>query len=68
MEGQNLIFFLDMRYSHSDEMMLELMRLNYVILMSIPAGSRDLHQVCDLVMNRPYKNGITKAVANYLTS
>ena len=67
-EDQKLIFLLDLHYSHRDEMVLELIKLNHVIPVFIPAGCTDLHQVCDLVLNKPYKNGVTEAFVDYVSS
>ena len=67
-DDQKLIFLLGFHYSHRDEMVLQLMKLNHVIPIFIPAGCTDLHQVCDLVMNKPYKNGVTEAFVDFVSS
>ena len=54
---QKTILILDLHYSHKDAAVLAHMRENNILPVYIPAGCTDLHQVCDVVINKPYKNG-----------
>jgi hypothetical protein len=65
---QKMILILDLHYSHKDAAVLAHMRENNIILpVYIPAGCTDLHQVCDVIINKPYKNGVVKAFIDYVT-
>jgi len=56
-----MIYILDLHYSHKDAAVLALFEANYIIPIYIPAGCTDLHQVCDVCINKPYKNGVAIA-------
>ena len=64
---QKMIYIMDLHYSHKDEAVLALLAANNIIPIFIPGGCTDLHQVCDLVVNKPYKNGVTDAFIDYLS-
>ena len=64
---QKVILILDLHYSHKDAAVLAHMRENNILPVYIPAGCTDLHQVCDVVINKPYKNGVVKAFIDYVT-
>lgn len=50
---------MDLHYSHKTTEVLASLKVNYIIPIFIPGGCTDAHQVCDLVVNKPYKNGVT---------
>ena len=60
-EDQKMILIIDLHYSHTDALVLALMRASNIIPIYIPAGCTDIHQVGDVVVNKPYKNGVTAA-------
>ena len=64
---QKMILILDLHYSHKDAVVLALAREYHILLVYIPAGCTDLHQVCDVVVNKPYKNGVVKSFIDYVT-
>jgi len=55
---QMMVYIYDLHYSHKDKNVLALLEANYIIPIFIPAGCTDLHQVCDVCINKPYKNGL----------
>ena len=65
---QKMVYILDLHYSHKDENVLKLFANNDIIPIFIPAGCTDLHQVCDVAINKPYKNGVTAKFVDYVTS
>ena len=65
---QKMVFILDLHYSHKEPTVLEMLASNDIIPIYIPAGCTDLHQVCDVVINKPYKNGVTAKFVDYATS
>ncbi len=38
-----------------------------ILLVYVPAGCTDLHKVCGVVVNKPYKNGVIKAFVDYVS-
>ena len=64
---QKMIYILDLHYSHKDPAVLALFKANNIIPIFIPAGCTDLHQVCDVVLNKPYKNGVSRAFVDYVS-
>ena len=65
---QKMILILDLHYSHKDKVVLAFMVECHIIPVYIPAGCTDLHQVCDVVVNKPYKNGVVKAFVDYVSA
>lgn len=53
-----MVYIYDLHYSHKDKDVLALLETNSIIPIFIPAGCTDIHQVCDLCINKPYKNGV----------
>jgi len=53
-----MVYIYDLHYSHKDQGVLALLEANSIIPIFIPAGCTDLHQVCDVCINKPYKNGV----------
>jgi hypothetical protein len=64
---QKMILLLDLHYSHKDPAVLALLRANNIIAVFIPAGCTDLHQLCDVILNKSYKNGTKNAFVDYLS-
>ncbi len=64
---QKMILILDLHYSHKDSVVLAHLRENHILPVFIPAGCTDLHQVCDVVVNKPYKNGVVQSFVDYVT-
>jgi hypothetical protein len=64
---QKMILILDLHYSHKDTVVLAHMGECNILPVYIPAGCTDLHQVCDVVVNKPYKNGVIKAFVDYVS-
>ena len=58
---QKMILILELHYSHKDTYMGEC----NILPVYIPAGCTELHKVCDVVVNKPYKNGVIKAFVDY---
>lgn len=50
---QKMILILDLHYSHKDKVVLAFLIECHIIPVYIPAGCTDLHQVCDVVVNKP---------------
>ena len=65
--NQVMILFLDLHYSHKDEAVLALMKANNIIPIFIPAGCTDLHQICDVILNKPFKNGVKDEFVEYVS-
>jgi hypothetical protein len=61
-----MCFILDLHYSHKGEV-VEILRHRNITPVYIPAGCTDLHQVCDVVVNKPFKNGARQAFSDYLS-
>jgi len=59
---------LDLHYSHKDPAVIALLKVSNIIVVFIPAGCTDLHQVCDVVVNKPYKNGVTSAFVDHCSA
>ena len=65
--NQKMVLILDLHYSHKTPEVLALLRANNVIAVFIPAGCTDLHQLCDVILNKSFKNGTKDAFVNYLS-
>ena len=46
----------DLHYSHKDNDVLTLFETNSIIPIFIPAGCTDIHQVCDVCINKTYND------------
>ena len=64
-DDQKMILILDLHYSHKDSAVLALLKVNNIIPIFIPAGCTDAHQVLDVVVNKPYKNGVVNGFIDY---
>ena len=64
---QKMLYIMDLHYSHRDASVLALLAASNVIPIFIPAGCTDLYQVCDVVVNKPYKNGVSAAFIDYVS-
>jgi hypothetical protein len=68
-DQQKMIVILeDLHYSHKDPAVLALMGAMNIIPIYVPAGCTDLHQVCDRVVNKPYKSGVVSSFVDYVLS
>jgi len=65
---QKMILILDLHYSHKDAAVLALLKSNNIIPIFIPAGCTDLHQICDVIINKSYKNGVTLGFVDYVSN
>ena len=65
---QMMVFIYDLHYSHKDPAVLEVLAANYIVPIFIPAGCTDLHQVCDVCINKPYKNGVAAVFIDTISS
>ena len=63
-----MLYIVDLHYSHKDPSVIALMTANNIIPVFIPAGCTDLHQVCDVVINKSYKNGVNAAFIDYVST
>ena len=63
---QKVCFILDLHWSHKTLRVLNLLKDNNIVPVFIPAGCTDLHQVCDLVMNKPFKNAVVNAFITHV--
>jgi DDE superfamily endonuclease len=52
---QKALFIHDLHFSHRDEEVMDLMARNNLVPLYIPAQCTDEIQVCDTVINKPYK-------------
>ena len=43
------------------------MKANNIIPIFIPAGCTDLHQICDVILNKPFKNGVKDEFVEYVS-
>ena len=66
-QDQKMVLILDLHYSHKSPAVLALLRANNIIPVFIPAGCTDLHQLCDVILNKSYKNGVKDAFVDYLS-
>jgi hypothetical protein len=64
---QKMCFIVDLHFSHKGDI-VEILQNYNIIPVYIPAGCTDLHQVCDIVVNRPLKNGTRTAFIQYVAS
>ena len=64
---QKMVLILDLHYSHKAPAVLALLRANNIIPVFIPGGCTDLHQLCDVILNKSFKNGTKNAFVNYLS-
>ena len=62
-----MIVILDLHYSHKDPAVLALMGALHMIPIYVPAGCTDLHQVCNRVVNKPYKVGVVNSFIDYVS-
>jgi hypothetical protein len=62
---QKMILILDLHYSHKDSSILTLLTAHDIIPIYVPAGCTDAHQVLDVVVNKPYKNGVAAGFTDY---
>ena len=67
-ESQKMCLILDLHWSHKTVEILALLKDHNIVPVFIPAGCTDLHQVCDLVMNKPFKNGVSNAFISYVSA
>ena len=67
-DDQRMIYIYDLHYSHKEESVLDVLAANYIIPIFIPAGCTDLHQVCDVCINKPYKNGVATEFINTISN
>ena len=65
---QKMVYIYDLHYSHKDASVLALLDANNIIPIFIPASCTDLHQVCDVCINKPYKNGVAAEFIDYLST
>lgn len=63
-----MLLILDLHYSHHDQIVKNLLHANNIIGIYIPAGCTNFYQVCDVVVNKPYKNGVTAAFVDYVSN
>jgi hypothetical protein len=66
--NQKMIFLIDLHYSHKDECVLAMLKENFIIPIYILAGCTDLHQVCDVLVNKPYKNAVARGFVDYVSN
>ena len=57
-ESQKLILILDLHWSHKTQYIRKFMKHNRIIPIYIPGQCTDIMQVCDTVVNKPYKQGM----------
>ena len=65
--NQKMVLILDLHYSHKTLAVLTLLRANNIIAVFIPAGCTDLHQLCDVILNKSFKNGTKDGFVDYLS-
>ena len=63
---QKCILIHDLHFSHKGDEVIELCKANNIIPLYIPAGCTDIMQMCDIVLNKPFKNAISTAFINYV--
>ena len=54
-DDQWILLFHDLHYSHKDKKVLQFMKQNKIAHVYIPAGCTDIRQICDVVLNSPFK-------------
>jgi hypothetical protein len=63
---QKALVVCDLHYSHKDSDVLEFMKENNLLSLSIPAGCTDVMQTCDTLANKPFKVGLRAASRDFL--
>ena len=56
----------DLHYSHTDAEVLNFMKENRIASLFVTAKCTDEMQECDVVINKPYKDGVRQAFRDYL--
>jgi hypothetical protein len=64
--NQKLILIHDLHFSHKSVELRDYCTANDIILIFIPAGCTDIMQMCDRVLNKSYKNAVSKAFVQYV--
>ena len=64
---QKCILILDLHFSHKGDAVRDFCKAKDIELVYIPAGCTDIFQVCDVLLNKPYKNALCKAFIEYVT-
>lgn len=57
---------MDIHWSHRSSKVIEFLERNNIVPLFIPARCTDAMQVCDTVLNRPFKNALKEAFKLYL--
>ena len=65
-DDEKMIVIHDLHFSHQSEAVRDYCAANNIILVYIPAGCTDLLQMCDLVLNKPYKSALSAAFVKYV--
>jgi len=63
---QKLILIHDLHYSHKGVEVRDFCEANNIILIFIPAGCTDIIQMCDVGLNKTFKNGVLLAFVAYV--
>ncbi len=63
---QKMMLILDLHYSHFDPTVLIFMQKNHIIPLYIPGRCTDKLQVCDVVINRPFKQALRLEFVLYI--
>jgi len=63
---QKCVLIHDLHFSHQGADVVDFCNANNILLVYVPAGCTDIMQMCDKVLNKPYKNAITKAFIEYV--
>ena len=56
----------DLHYSHTDVAVLNFMKENRIASLFVPAKCTDEIQECDVVINKPYKDGVRQAFRDHI--
>ena len=56
----------DLHYSHTDVGVLQFMKDNRIASLFVPAKCTDELQECDVIINKPYKDGVRQAFRDHI--
>jgi hypothetical protein len=65
-DDQKCILIHDLHYSHQGDAVRDYCKANNIILIFVPAGCTDIMQMCDVALNKVFKNGLSVAFVQYV--
>jgi hypothetical protein len=65
---QKIILIHDLHYSHKGDAVRDYCTANNIIMVFVPAGCTDIIQMCDVALNKTFKNAVSLAFVSYVNN